>query len=321
MPLQYDPEYFKAFEPLIPLLSKRTNLAIKDIAASRGVREAGIAALFARLPDAPDVEQTIYHAEASDGYQIPIYGFARKGARPEPGPAIIHYHGGGMILGSAQLYVKPLALLVSETSIPIFSVNYRLAPEHTGTTLVNDCYAALVWLHQNAQKYMIDPARIAVYGDSAGGGLAVGVALMARDNNLQPPLAKQILLFPMLDDRNMTPNEDMEPFAFFKTHDNVTAWTALLGEQAGKPDADISPYAAPARAKSLAGLPPTYIDVGTLDIFRDEDMVFASRLLAENITTEFHLYPGLPHAFDLIAPNISASKRASQNRLGAMLTF
>jgi acetyl esterase/lipase len=321
MPLQYDPEFFKAFEPLIPLLSKRTRIAVKDIAASRESREAGVAALFGRLPDSPDVEHTVYHASAADGYQIPIYAFTKKDARPEPGPAILHFHGGGMTIGSAQLYMKPLAQLVSETSIPIFSVNYRLAPEHTGTTLVEDCYAALLWLHQNTQNHGIDPARIAVYGDSAGGGLAVGVALMARDQNLQPPLAKQILIFPMLDDRNMTEDEQMAPFAFYKTQDNITAWTALLGPQAGKPDADISPYAAPARAKSVAGLPPTYIDVGSLDIFRDEDMAFASRLLAENITTEFHLYPGLPHAFDLIAPNISLSKRAHQARVAAMLGF
>ena len=144
---------------------------------------------------------------------------------------------------------------------------------------------------------------------------------MARDQNLQPPLAKQILIFPMLDDRNMTEDEEMASFAFFKTQDNVTAWTAVLGPQAGKPDADISPYVAPARVKVLAGLPPTYIDVGTLDIFRNEDMAVASRLLAENITTEFHLYPGLPHAFDLIAPNISLSKRAHQNRVAAILGF
>jgi acetyl esterase/lipase len=321
MPLQFDPEYFEHFEPLIPLLSNRPKVTVQEIPASRKAREAGLSAFLEKLPDSPDVEQAIYHVEAADGYQISVHGFVKKGTHSEPGPAILHYHGGGMTIGTAQQYAKPLARLVSETSIPIFSVNYRLAPEYTGTTLVEDCYAALVWLNQNAQKHDVDPARIAVFGESAGGGLAAGVTLIARDRNLQPPLAKQILVYPMIDDRNMTTNEAVEPFAFFKTADNITSWTALLGDKAGKPDADVSPYSAPARAKSLAGLPPAYIDVGELDIFRNEDIAYATRLLAENISTEFHLYPGLPHAFELIAPNISATKRAYENRLKAMLSF
>jgi acetyl esterase/lipase len=323
MPLQFDPEYYKAFEPLIPLLANRPELTVQDIQPSRKGREAGIAALHARLPESPDVEQAVYHCEATDGYQIPVHGFTKKDARPGtgPGPAILHFHGGGMILGSAELYAKPLACLVSDTSIPIFSVNYRLAPEHNGTTLVEDCYAALVWLSRNAQTHNIDPARIAVFGESAGGGLAAGVALIARDRNLQPPLAKQILVYPMLDDRNLVANEATEPFAFWKHKDNATAWAAVLGEAAGSPDADVSPYAAPARAASVADLPPTYIDVGEFDIFRDENLAYATRLLAQNISTEFHLYPGLPHAFELIAPNISATKKAYENRVKAMLSF
>ncbi|KAJ4371640.1 hypothetical protein N0V83_004860 [Neocucurbitaria cava] len=320
MPFQFDPEYFEIFEPLIPLLSNRPKLTVHEIPASRKGREAGLTAFLEKLPDSPDVEQATYHVEAADGYCILVHGFTKKGARSGPGPAILHYHGGGMTIGTAQLYAKPLARLVSETSIPIFSVNYRLAPEYTGTTLVEDCYAALVWLNQNAEKHNVDPARIAVFGESAGGGLAAGVTLIARDRNLQPPLAKQILVYPMLDDRNMTANEAVEPFAFFKTADNITSWTAVLGDKAGKSDG-VSAYTAPARAKSLAGLPPAYIDVGELDIFRNEDIAYATRLLAEDISTELHLYPGLPHAFDLIAPNISATKRAYENRLKAMLNF
>ena len=202
------------------------------------------------------------------------------------------------------------------------SVEYRLAPEHPGTTLVDDCYAGLVWLSQNAQKFNIDPTRIAVMGESAGGGIAAGVALMARDKNLQPPLAKQILIYPMLDDRNLIPNEALEALPLVWTNaDNITGWTALLGDKAGKPDADVSPYCAPSRVKSVVGLPPTYIDVGGLDLFRDEDLLYAQRLAAENINTEFHLYPGLPHGFELFATSIDASKRANENRQKAILGF
>lgn len=321
MSAQFDPEYFAVLEPLLPVLGKRSTLSIEDIQTTRDTRAAGMAAFLARLPECPDVEQTVHHAEASDGYQISVRGFTKKSARSVPGPVLLHFHGGGMVLGSAELFAKPLSGLVSRTSVPIFSVNYRLAPEFQGTTPVEDCYAALVWLHKNAQIFNIDPARIGVFGESAGGGLAVGVALMARDRHLQPPLAKQILVYPMLDDQNMTANEVIEPLAFWKTADNIAAWTALLGDKAGQPDADVSPYAAPARAKSVAGLPPAYIDVGEFDIFRDENMVYVSRLLKENIKTELHLYPGLPHAFELVAPDIAPTQRAVENRVNAMLSF
>jgi acetyl esterase/lipase len=186
---------------------------------------------------------------------------------------------------------------------------------------VEDCYAGLTWLHANAQKFNVDPTRIAVKGESAGGGLAAGVALMARDKNLSPPLAKQILIYPMLDDRT---KEDaaLVPFASWSYVDNVTGWTALLGaNKAGKAEADVPIYCAPARAKSLKGLPSTYIDVGTLDIFRDEDIEYAQRLAKENIDVEFHLYPGLPHAFELTGAKTNATKRALENRMRAMMSF
>ncbi|TPX17875.1 uncharacterized protein E0L32_002976 [Thyridium curvatum] len=323
MPLQYDPDYLKALEPLIPAISGRKPLTHDTITSSRRTREAGITALLSRLPNAPNVEQTYYNAIASDGHQVPILAFVKRGtSSTTAGPALLHFHGGGMIMGSAQQFARPLAYLVEETAVPIFSVDYRLAPEHTGKTLVNDCYASLLWLQQNAHEHNVDPARIAVYGESAGGGLAAGVALMARDRNLQPPLAKQILIYPMLDDRNMTPNEAVQPLAFWKTEDNVVGWTAVLGaDKAGKPDAEVSPYVAPARAENLAGLPPTYLDVGGLDIFCNEVVAYAGRLLRENVETELHVYPGVPHAFEPIAPNISVTKRALANRQKAMQGF
>ncbi len=325
MALKYDPEFLQAFAPLIPQLAGETRPAVHDV-ATRRANSGRFQFFIDKLPDAPDVETTIHHVEAADGHQIPVYSFIKKTSTDShsqnPGPAILHCHGGGMILGSVERFQKGLRLEVDQISVPVFSVEYRLAPEYKDTTLVDDCYAALVWLSSNAVRFNIDPARIAVMGESAGGGIAAGVALMARDKNLQPPLAKQILIYPMLDDRNLVANEALEPLAFWKNDDNITGWTALLGDKAGKPDSDeVSIYAAPARAKSLAGLPPTYIDVGGLDIFRDEDLAYAARLAAENISTEFHLYPDVPHAFDLIAPEASVTKRASANRFAAMTSF
>ncbi|GAB7356559.1 hypothetical protein MBLNU459_g7294t1 [Dothideomycetes sp. NU459] len=321
MSLQFDPEAAAALEAVVPLLAARPKLSVAELPGNRERRNAGMTAFFKHLQDIPEVEQTLYHVEAADGYQIPVHGFTKHDARQSPGPAIVHYHGGGMTVGSVEIYAKHLKRLVRETSIPIFSTDYRLAPEHNGTTPVEDCYAALAWLNQNAQEHNVDPARIAIYGDSAGGGMAAGVALIARDRNLQPPLAKQILVYPMIDDRNLTANPALEPFATWSTEDNILGWTALLGDKAGKANADISPYAAPSRAKNLAGLPPTYIDVGAFDIFRDENISYATRLVAANVETELHLYPGLPHAFEMISPNISQSKRADGNRLRAMMSF
>ena len=319
---QFNPEFLKAFEPLLPMMAAAPKPAVHDVNARRVGMEATIPAFLGQLPDTPDVEENIYHVDAADGYKIPVYGFTKKGAASTPGPAILHCHGGGMILGSVEVFKKAIAAQVSQTSVPVYSVEYRLAPEHPGTTLVDDCYAGLAWLHQNAQKFNIDTARVAVMGESAGGGIAAGVALMARDKDLQPPLAKQILIYPMLDDRNIIPNPALEALPIiWKNEDNITGWTALLGDKAGKPDADVSPYCAPARVKSVAGLPPTYIDVGTLDIFRDEDIVYAQRLAAENIDTEFHLYPGLPHGFELVALHTEVSKRANENRYKAILGF
>ncbi|VUC30730.1 unnamed protein product [Clonostachys rosea] len=316
MALQFDLEYAAAVEPLLPLLSKRKKLSPSEIPTARKTREAGIAAFFSKLGDCPDVKQEVHHVKAPDGYIISVLAFRKRDAPSGLGPAVLHFHGGGMILGSAELHAKPLAHLVSNTSVPIYSVNYRLAPEYKDTIPVQDAYAALLWL---TQQEGVDSSRITVYGESAGGALAAGVALMARDLGLQPPLAKQILVYPMLDDQNQVSNENMEPFAFWKTEDNITAWTALLGDKAGDPNAEVSPYAAPARATNLAGLPSTYLDVGGLDIFRDETVSYATRLMAEDIQTELHVYPGVPHAFEMVAPNIVVTKRALENRELAIL--
>lgn len=307
---------------MIPMLAARPRLAVHDVQGRRTLMESSLSLFLDMLPSVDDVEQSEHQAATTDGHKLSVYAFIKKGASAAtPGPALFHCHGGGMILGNVAMGAKALQLQVSQTGIPIFSVEYRLAPENKDAGLVEDCYAGLVWLSQNAKQFNVDPARIAVFGESAGGGLAAGVALMARDKNLQPPLAKQILIYPMLDDRNIVPDKAVEPLAFWKYDDNITGWTALLGDKAGKPDADVSYYAAPARAKTLAGLPPTYIDCGGLDIFLLEDMTFATRLAAEHIETEFHLYPGLPHAFELFAPDAGFTNQAVANRHKAMASF
>jgi acetyl esterase/lipase len=197
------------------------------------------------------------------------------------------------------------------SGVPLLSVDFRFAPEHPYPTSVEDCYAALQWAHKNATELGVDPARIAVMGDSAGGGMAAGVALMARDRG-GPALAAQILVYPMLDDRTTTPDPEIEPYAMWTTDDNITGWGCLLGDTAGGDDTP--PYAAPARAQDLAGLPRTYIDVGQLDIFRAEDIAYAERLAVAGVDVEFHLHPGVPHAFEVFAPESAVARRAQADR-------
>ncbi|KAF5650785.1 lipase esterase [Fusarium tjaetaba] len=320
MTLRYEPEFWSVLEPLVPTLPKREPLSLDNIKAGREAREDDMRAAFESLDTCPDVNQRSYNIETPDSYTISVLALTPGVAQDDPGPCLLHFHGGRMILGSAEIQAKPLAQLVSMTTVPVFSVNYRLAPEFKGTTPVQDSYTALLWLHSKAQEFNINPRRIGVMGESAGGGIAAGVALMARDKRLNPGLAKQVLIYPMIDDCNIIPNKAIEPLAIWKTTDNTTGWAALLGDEAGKPEAvSISYYSAPARAPSLAGLPPIFIDVRCLDIFLQENIKYAIRLLAENIPTELHVYPGLPHGFELIAPNITATKKAEENRYRAIL--
>ncbi|KAK5047093.1 hypothetical protein LTR84_007036 [Exophiala bonariae] len=320
----FDPEFAAAFEPFIPFLAAQPKPAIHDIQARRERCKQVLVPLANAVPLSPDIEITVHHVASYDGHKIEVHEFRKKSATSTTSTsAVVHAHGGGMIVADVHTFKHLVAMIVEKTGVPFFSVDYRSAPEVTGTSLVDDCYAALLWLKENAVKFNIDPARIGVAGESAGGGIAAGVALKARDEGLSPPLAKQVLTYPMLDDRNNKPIEFIEALQpSWSLNDNITGWTALLGkDKAGIPDADVSEYSAPARAKSVKGLPSTYIDVGTLDIFREEDMLYASRIAAENIDCEFHLYPGVPHGFELIALQSGIVQQAFQNRIKAILSF
>jgi acetyl esterase/lipase len=190
--------------------------------------------------------------------------------------------------------------IVSATGCAVVSVDYRLAPETPYPGSVEDCYAALKWLFTHAEDLGIDPKRIAVGGSSAGGGLAAALALLTRDRG-EVPLVFQLLLAPMLDDRTCTSTEP-HPYTgeFIWTPEaNCFGWTSLLGQKPGGPD--VSPYAATARAEHLEGLPATFINVGALDLFLEEDMEYARRLVRAGVSTELHVYPGAYHGFRMVA--------------------
>jgi acetyl esterase/lipase len=223
-----------------------------------------------------------------------------------------------MIAGHVGQFDGLASRYVSASGTPILSADYRLAPEHPHPVPVEDAYAALVWLHEHAADLSIDPARIGVFGDSAGGGLAAAVSILARDRN-GPAIAKQILVMPMLDDRTLTPDPQFAPFTVWTWDDNRTGWGALLGNAAGGPDTPA--YAAPARVTDPAGLPPAYIEVGQLDIFRDENLTYALRLGQAGVPVEFHLHPGVPHEFDFIAFTSAAARRVIADRVRALASL
>lgn len=231
-----------------------------------------------------------------------------------PAPAILHFHGGGLIASSAANSIPMISEFVLATGVQVFSVDYRLAPEHPYPIPLDDCWSGLEWVVSKAAEFRVDTASIAVMSESAGGNLAAAVTLLARDRGLSPPLAKQILVYPMLDDRNSS--KGIGPVCFWDEVDNVTGWTAYLGHEPGR--AGVPMFAAPARTESVEGLPPLYLDVGQLDLYMLEDLEYARRFIHAGIETELHVYPGLPHAFDSLTPEHPMTKMAKENRYRAI---
>jgi acetyl esterase/lipase len=226
-----------------------------------------------------------------------------------PTAAIYHIHGGGMIVGDNRFGLVEMIDLADPLGMAVVSVEYRLAPETPHPGPVADCYAGLVWTSTHAAELNIDAQRIILAGVSAGGGLAAGVTLMARDHN-GPAVFAQLLQSPMLDDRNDTPSaRQMQGLGIWDRSSNETGWNALLGDGVrGGPD--VSAYAAPSRAEDLSGLPSTFIDVGSAETFRDEDVAYASRIWQAGGRVELHVWPGGFHGFDIVAPNATISQDA-----------
>ncbi|CAL5868207.1 uncharacterized protein PFLUO_LOCUS2431 [Penicillium psychrofluorescens] len=320
MPVQWTPEFR---EVAAPIFAARAAKPKPDAPGPLDVRAAVTAAfetLLSQLPRATEAEHSEHQVPSYDGETIPVHRFWKKGTETSTSaPAIIHIHGGGMIMGGGDQFHNRCALMVQETGVQIFTVDYRLAPEHRFPTPVEDCYAALVWVHQQAEQFGIDRQRIGTFGESAGANLAAAITLMAQDRSLSPSVAKQILVYPMLDDTNTVARPAQDAVAIWTSSTNALAWSAYLGDLYGSDD--VSPYAAPARVASVAGLPPTYLEVGTADIFLDETLKFASRLAAADIEVELHVRPGLPHGFDIYAPFIGATQRAMADRARAISTM
>jgi acetyl esterase/lipase len=319
VPYALDPELLQAVIAMLGEQGSRpTPAARDDWPRLRADSEATLAGLEAALDARPSVSRTDYQAASYDGSRVLVRWYAPAGHdRSAAGPAAVYLHGGGMILGTVALHDRLVAGYAADSGVPLLAVDYRRAPEHPHPAPAEDAYAGVAWLAAHASELGVDPARIAVMGDSAGAGLAAAAALLARDRGL--PLAKQILIYPMLDDRNVTPDPALAPWAGWSYDDNYTGWHALLGDRIAGPD--VPAYAAPARAADLSGLPATYVEVGELDIFRDEAIEYARRIALTGTSVELHVHPGCPHGFDRITAQADVVRRARGDRLRALTTI
>ncbi|GIG88174.1 alpha/beta hydrolase [Plantactinospora endophytica] len=266
------------------------------------------------LLDGRAVERREVTVAGPDGADIPLSIFRPAGLdQGAAAPCVYWIHGGGMIMGDrfSQLDI-PLEWLDLFGAV-VVSVDYRLAPEVTGTTLVDDCYHGLLWVTEHADELGIDPARVVVAGASAGGGLAAGVTLMARDRGTAA-IAAQVLICPMLDHRDRTTSSRQYSGGpgVWTREMNRFGWRSVLGDLA---DGEVPGYVSPALVEDLSGLPTTYLDAGTAEVFRDEDVEYASRIWAAGGQAELHVWAGGCHGFDALYPQarISAAARRTRN--------
>ena len=279
-----------------------------------------IAALNAQTaalaPDFPNIEVSEHYAPGPDGAaDVRVLVYLPKHLA-HPLPVLLWIHGGGYVIGSADQDDVQVKSIVASAGCAAVSVDYRLAPETPHPGPVEDCYAALKWMYTHASELGVDPGRIAIGGASAGGGLAATLALLTRDRG-EIPLAFQLLIYPMLDDRTVS-TDDPHPYTgeFIWTQAaNRFGWTALLGQEPGSPG--VSLYAAASRAESVAGLPASYICVGALDLFLEEDLEYARRLMREGVPTELHIYPGAYHGLQLV-PNAQVARAVTRHFISAL---
>jgi len=297
--------------PIKMMLSQMPPMSFDDIPAARAASTQMMAAMKKQWPVIPGVitkDQSIPGPKESPNANVRIY-------RPEKQsgllPALLWIHGGGYMLGNIDqedFTAKQFSLAGNCVAV---SVEYRLAPEHPYPAPLEDCYTALKWLSTHANEIGVDSSRIVIGGASAGGGLAAGLAILARDR-AEVKTVFQLLIYPMINDCNVAPPSDVLPDTIFWTRENnLIGWRSYLGGEPG--GSGISCYAAAFRAESLAGLPPAYITVGDLDLFAREDIDYASRLIEAGVPTELHVYPGGCHAFDMLVPGADVSKRFTKD--------
>lgn len=294
------PEFREALKVLLSF----DGLSDENLVATR---KAFIAAIReVPITKYPDVMIEECHVSGPSGApDVPVVIYKPKSKHPHA-PALVYIHSGGIVSGTPEVDDARCRQLVSELGLVIFSVDYRLAPEAPYPAAIEDCYAVLKWVHEQSAHLGIDRDRLVIGGDSAGGGLTACLALLARDR-AEVKVLFQLLIYPMLDDRTgstVMPSPELGQYIWTRSA-NHYAWNAYLGKAPGS--AGVSEYASAFRATDLAGLPPAYIGVGSLDLFLDEDLEYARRLMAAGVPTEVCVIPGAYHVFDVFIPDAPLS--------------
>ena len=305
-------EESKAVLEMIP----ESLLDLSDIPTARAELDGLAAERFAAVPDIPGVEMEDHWVPGAPGDPDVMVRVYTPSGVDGPVPGLYWMHGGGMVMGNVRMDDLKCKEVVADTGCMVASVEYRLAPEHPHPAPIEDCYAGLKWFAANSDALGLDRSRIAIGGGSAGGGLAAALALVARDRG-EVEVCFQQLIYPMLDDRNITPSSHyVQHPKVWNRQANIAGWSALLGKPAGSDD--VSPYASPARAEDLSGIPPAFIIVGELDLFVDEDIEYAQRLIQAGVPTELHVFPGAFHGSDLMLPMSENSRRWAAIRKSAL---
>jgi len=301
----FDPD----FESLIPMLP-----AISDLSSLDKIREvrSNTAALTVAAPDREDVHKEDRLIPGPVGApEVPIRIYRPRRASEASRPAVVEIHGGGFVMGSIEMMDAWCQRVAAEIDAVVVSVEYRLAPEDPYPAGLEDCYAALSYTAANAAQLNVDPSRIAIAGQSAGGGLAAATTLLARDRG-GPALCFQLLEIPELDDRLDTPSmRAFDDTPLWNRPNAVWSWRHYLGSDHG---GDVSAFAAPARAEDLENLPAAYISTMEFDPLRDEGILYALRLLQAGVSVELHSYPGTFHGSALLA-TATVSKRGADEAL------
>jgi len=298
----------------LPVIKLVPPIDLADIAAARTALQAVFA--MAGTPDPhPGVDRSDHAIPNAPGAPDALMRLFRPRGVTGDLPGLVWIQGGGYVLTSANPDDVWCERIAHDLQCVVASVIWRRAPEHPFPAAHDDCFAALRWMVANAATLGVDAGRIVVGGASSGGGAAASVALRARDEGL--PLRHQLLIYPMLDDRNATRSSHLvtDPELWNRSN-NILAWQAYLGAAYGTDE--VSPYAAPARASDLGGLAPATILTGELDLFVDENLAYAQRLLAADVPTEFHMYPAVHHGFDVHNPDGHQAKRMLADRDDAL---
>lgn len=305
-----DPELAAAL-PNVPMLD------LRDIAQARRERAELEAANKGRwtFPDKTvSVRDEIIAVSGKDARELRLRVYLPASGTTTTSTAMVWIHGGGHVMGRPEQDDPLMCRLVESTGCAAVSVDWRHAPEHPYPAAIEDCYAGLLWTARHAAELGVDADRLVVGGASSGGGLAAGLALLARDLG-EVALHGQLLVYPMIDDRSVTySSRAITHERVWNAESNRLAWIAYLGAAAG---GVVATYAAPSRATNLRGLPTTWLATAALDLFADENIEYAQRLSQAGVSTELHVYPAAMHGFDLFAPGAAVSRRLKDDLVAA----